>query len=75
VRSGDTHLQSRTLFDQAKRLSPETGYPLPAVGGYAISLDVDPNGLIETKGRIAGSPVWSAEGSQIISLAAFPPRL
>ena len=74
MRSGDTHLQSRTLFDQAKRLSLETGYPLPAVGGYAISLDVDPHGLIETRGRHAGSPIWSAEGAQIISLEAFPPR-
>ena len=74
VRSGDTHMQSRTLFDQAKRLSPETGYPLPAVGGYAISLDVDPHGLIETRGRHAGSPIWSAEGAQIIFLEAFPPR-
>jgi hypothetical protein len=73
VKSGDTHLQSRTIFDQAKRLSPETGYPLPAVGGYAVALSVDPHGLIETKGWIAGSPIWSAEGSRILSLAAFPP--
>ncbi len=73
VRSGDTHMQSRTLFDQAKRLSRETGYPLPAVGGYAISLDVDPHGLVETRGRHAGSPIWSAEGAQIIFLEAFPP--
>ena len=73
VESGDTHLQSRTIFDQAKRLSLETGYPLPAVGGYAVSLEVDPQGLIETKDRIAGSPIWSAEGSQILSLEAFPP--
>ena len=75
VESGDTHMRSRTLFDQAKRLSLETGYPLPAVGGYAISLDVDPHGLIETKGRLPGSPIWSAEGSQILSLEAFPSRL
>ncbi|MFL6261591.1 MAG: hypothetical protein ACJ76Y_17995 [Thermoanaerobaculia bacterium] len=73
VKSGDTHLQSRTVFDLAKRSSPETGYPLPAVGGYAVSLEVDPNGLIATREWIAGSPIWSADGAQIIAFEAFPP--
>jgi hypothetical protein len=74
VKSGDTHLQSRTIFDQMKRVSYETGYPLPAVGGYAVSLGVDLHGLIQTREWIAGSPVWSAQGAQIISLEALPPR-
>lgn len=73
VKSGDTHLQSRTIFDQAKRVSYETGYPLPAVGGYAVDISVDPHGLIQTKEWIGGSPVWRAEGAQIISFAALPP--
>jgi len=72
VRSGDTHLQSRTLFDLAKGISLKTGYWLPAAGGYAISLGVDPQGLIETRERLPGSPVWSADGAQIISFDAFP---
>jgi hypothetical protein len=76
VRSGDSHMQSRTIFDQAKRFSLETGYPFPAVGGYAISLDVDPHGLIQAKDWFIGGftwNTWSAEGAQIISLEAVPP--
>ncbi|MFL6236515.1 MAG: hypothetical protein ACJ76N_25520 [Thermoanaerobaculia bacterium] len=75
VRSGDTHLQSRYIFDRAKRVSFETGYPLPAVGGYAVRLGVDPKGLIETRERSAGSPAWSADGAQILSLEALTPWL
>jgi hypothetical protein len=75
VRSEDVHLESRCIFDQTKRMSLETGYPMPAVGGYAVSLCVDPQGLIETREHAPGSPVWSAEGSQIISFEALPPWL
>ncbi|HEV8581020.1 MAG TPA: hypothetical protein VGX68_18295 [Thermoanaerobaculia bacterium] len=73
VRSGDVHMQSRTLFDRAKRLSMETGYPLPAVKGYVVSIHVDPEGLVEID-KAPGSPIWSAEGSQILSLSAFLPQ-
>jgi hypothetical protein len=75
VRSSDTHLQSRTIFDQAKKVSYETGYPLPAVGGYAVRLGVDPQGLIQTRERSGGSPVWSAEGAQIAFFEALEPWL
>jgi hypothetical protein len=75
VSSGDSHMRTRTIFDQAKSLSPATGYPLPAVGGYAVSLHVDPHGLIDTKEMDGFSPVWSAKGAQIISLEALAPWL
>jgi hypothetical protein len=75
VMSGDSHMLSRTIFDQAKSLSPDTGYPLPAVGGYAVGLNVDPHGLIDTKEVWGFSPVWRAEGAQIISLEALAPWL
>ena len=75
VRSSDTHRQSRTVFDRARPLSLETGYLLPAAGGYAIDLSVDPQGLIETGERTPGSPIWSADGAQIISLTVLPPWL
>jgi hypothetical protein len=71
VDSGDSHMRTRTIFDQAKSLSPATGYSLPAVGGYAVGLNVDPHGLIDTKEVRAFSPVWSAKGAQIISLEAL----
>ena len=74
VRAHDSHLQSRSIFDQAKRLSLEAGYPFPTVRGYALDLGVDPHGLIETKAWFAGSPIWSAGGAQIISLEVFSPR-
>jgi hypothetical protein len=75
VSSNDTHLQSRDIFDQAISIrdSYKTGYPLPAVGGYAVEIHVDPEGLIEMKERTPGSPVWSADGARIISLAALAP--
>jgi hypothetical protein len=75
VSSGDSHMRTRTIFDQAKSLSPDTGYPLPAVGGYAVSIKVDPHGLIDTKALNGFSPVWSAEGAQVISLEALAPWL
>ncbi|HEX4960101.1 MAG TPA: hypothetical protein VF173_04635 [Thermoanaerobaculia bacterium] len=74
VHAGDTHLQSRTIIDLAHRMSLETGYPLPAVAGYVIDISVDPKGLVETSEHVPGSPVWSADGSQIVSFAAFLPR-
>jgi hypothetical protein len=77
VRSNDTHLQSRDIFDQAISIrdSYKTGYPLPAVGGYAVEIHVDPEGLIEMKERTPGSPVWSADGARIISFTALAPWL
>jgi hypothetical protein len=74
VHSGDVHMQSRTIIDLAKRMSLETGYPLPAVRGYVVSISVDPHGLVEIDEKVPGSPVWSAEGSQILSFNAFLPR-
>jgi hypothetical protein len=74
VHSGDVHMQSRTIIDLAKRLSLETGYPLPAFRGYVISIYVDPEGLVETGERVPGSPVWGAKGSRITSFTAFLPR-
>jgi hypothetical protein len=74
VRSNDTHLQSRDVFDQAHRSSPETGYPMPALRGYVIDIEIDPEGLVETGQQAPGSPVWKAEGSRIVSFHAFLPR-
>jgi hypothetical protein len=77
VRAHGSHLQSRSIFDQAKRLSLEAGYPFPTVSGYAVSLGVDPHGLIQTKDWVSGDFVWStwsAEGTQILSLEATLPR-
>ena len=74
VRSNDVHMQSRDVFDQAHRLSTETGYPMPALRGYVIDIGVDPEGLVKTDQRAPGSPVWKAEGSRILSFQAFLPR-
>jgi len=74
VRSNDTHMQSRDIFDQAHRLSRETGYPMPALRGYVIDIEVDPKGLAITDRQAPGSPVWKAEGSRILSFGAFLPR-
>ena len=74
VRSGDVHMQSRDVFDQAHRSSPKTGYPSPALRGYVIDIGVDPEGLVKTDQRAPGGPVWKAEGSRIVSFSAFLPR-
>ena len=47
---------------------------MPALRGYVIDLEVDPEGLVKTGQRAPGSPVWKAEGSRIISFGAFLPR-
>jgi hypothetical protein len=48
---------------------------LEAVGGYAVDLCVDRHGLIDTKENVPASPVWSVEGTRIISLEALAPWL
>lgn len=71
VISGDTHMQSRTVIDLAKRFSPEIGHLLPAVKDYGIRISVDQEGLIKTGEKRPGTPIWSAEGAQILSLSAY----
>jgi hypothetical protein len=74
VAAADVHMQSRRILDLAHPTPAETGYALPAAGGYAVDVRVDPQGLVRVPGHEAGSPLWSAEGAQIIALQAFPPR-
>ncbi len=75
VRANDAHAELLCIFDRAKPVSIETGYPMPAVGGYAVNLCVDRHGLIDTKENLPTSPVWSVEGTRIISLEALAPWL
>ncbi len=72
--SGDTHLQSRHLVGWPRRLDPETGYSLPAVGGYVLRLQVSGEGLTQTTEEYPASPVWSSDDPQLLSFHAFRPH-
>lgn len=74
VVSGDTHLQGRHVVAWPRRMDPVTGYSLPSVEGYVLSLEVRRDGLIETEEDYPGSPVWRADDPQVSSFHAFLPR-
>ena len=73
ITAGDTHMQSRGVIDLKHRLSLETGYPLPARGGYALDIEVSREGLIETKEEYPASTVWRTDDPQILWLTALAP--
>lgn len=73
ITAGDTHMQSRGVIDMKHRLSLETGYPLPARGGYALDIEVSREGLIETKEEYPASTVWRTDHPQILWLTALAP--
>ncbi len=73
ITAGDTHMQSRGVIDLKHRLSLETGYPLPARGGYALDIEVSREGLIETKEEYPASTVWRTADPQILWLTALAP--
>jgi hypothetical protein len=73
ITAGDTHMQSRGVIDLKHRLSLETGYPLPARGGYALDIEVSREGLIETKEEYPASTVWRTDHPQILWLTALAP--
>jgi hypothetical protein len=73
VTAGDVHQQSRGVIDFAHRLSLETGYPLPARGGYALDIEVADQGLVKTDEDYPASPVWKTDRPQITWITALAP--
>lgn len=70
VHSHDVHGIGRTIVDLDHPVSSETGYPMPALRGYIIDIQVYPKGLTAIDDH---SLAWSAEGSQIFSINAWLP--